>query len=170
MPDPSSDAFRITFFDAPGRGDLVIEGEGEHCGGGSITVPSTIHRYLFPYQVEGVKWLWRQASSGEVVFSRTTWVWARRCRPWRFLRRYWGARGREGRTPAAARKRRRAARRGEAPDPDRAPALVLAPTSLLEGWKRELAKYTLLNVSVAKTGAEAAQAARDAKNGARMCS
>ena len=28
-------------------GDLVIEGEGEHCGGGSITVPSTIHRYLF---------------------------------------------------------------------------------------------------------------------------
>ena len=37
--------------------------------------------------------------------------------------------------------------------------MVLAPTSLLEGWKRELAKYTLLNVSVAKTGAEAAQAA-----------
>ena len=45
--------------------------------------------------------------------------------------------------------------------------MVLAPTSLLEGWKRELAKYTLLNVSVAKTGAEAAQAARDAKHGAR---
>ena len=64
VPDPSSDAFRITFFDAPQRGDLVIEGEGAHCGGGSITVPSTIHRYLFPYQVEGVKWLWRQASSG----------------------------------------------------------------------------------------------------------
>ena len=93
------------------------------------------------------------------------WVWARRCRPWPFLLRYWGARGLEGQI--ARRGSEGAARRGEPPDPDRAPALVLAPTSLLEGWKRELAKYTLLNVSVAKTGAEAAQAARDAKHGAR---
>ncbi len=167
VPDPNSDSFRITFFDAPQRSDLVIEGEGEHCGGGSITVPSTIHRYLFPYQVEGVKWLWRQASSGRGGILADDMGLGKTLQTVAFFAALLGCTGSRRTDSAAARKRRRAARRGEAPDPDRAAALVLAPTSLLEGWKRELAKYTLLNVSVAKTGAEAAQASRDAKNGAR---
>ena len=166
MPDPASDAFRVKFFDEPQRGDLVLEGDGAQCGGGNVTCPGTIHRYLFPYQVEGMQWLWRQASSGRGGILADDMGLGKTLQTVAFFAALLGCTGSRRKDGQRARARRRKARRNEAPDADFKVALVLAPTSLLEGWKRELNKFTLLNVCVAKTGSEAAQAALDAKNGA----
>ena len=76
MPDPSSYAFRITFFVSLYLVGAIWSSRARAStgGGGSITVPSTIHRYLFPYQVEGVKVALAPGFQGRAGFSRTTWA------------------------------------------------------------------------------------------------
>ncbi|KAK7236792.1 ATP-dependent helicase [Aureococcus anophagefferens] len=135
--------------------------------GGRLLVPSSISRYLFSYQKEGVAWLWKQFTSGMGGILADDMGLGKTAQSIAFLAavlRCSGSRRADGR---AATERLKAGRRSAAPtlEGHRA-ALVIVPSSVLDNWLREVKMWTKLNVAAIRKGSEKDETLRRARTGA----
>ena len=135
--------------------------------GGRLLVPSSISRYLFSYQKEGVAWLWKQFTSGMGGILADDMGLGKTAQSIAFLAavlRCSGSRRADGR---AATERLKAGRKSAAPtlEGHRA-ALVIVPSSVLDNWLREVKMWTKLNVAAIRKGSEKDETLRRARTGA----